>query len=82
MLPNNVLEELVMKKVFQLSELDCAACADRMETAIRKLPGVTAATVNFVTQRLTLEADDATFEEVVQAARKVAARTAHGCILS
>ncbi|HNX62553.1 MAG TPA: cation transporter, partial [Candidatus Limiplasma sp.] len=40
-----------MKKVFQLSELDCAACADRMETAIRKLPGVTAVAVNFVTQR-------------------------------
>ena len=70
-----------MKKVFQLSELDCAACADRMESAIRKLPGVTTANVSFVTQRLTLEADDAVFEETVQAVRKVAARTAHGCTL-
>ena len=81
MLPNNIREESVMKKVFQLSELDCAACADRMESAIRKLPGVTSATVSFVTQRLTLEADDAVFEETVQAVRKVAARTAHGCTL-
>lgn len=71
-----------MKKVFQLSDLDCAACADRMETSIRKLPGITSATVNFVTQRLTLEADDAIFEETVEAARKVAARAAHGCTLS
>ena len=33
-----------MKKRFKLVDLDCANCAAKMETAIKKLPGVTGAT--------------------------------------
>ncbi len=47
-----------MKKTFKLMDLDCANCARKMEDAIRKLPGVTSATVSFMTQKLTIEAED------------------------
>lgn len=64
-----------MKKVFALQDLDCANCAAKMETAISKLPGVQKVTVNFMTQKLTLEIDDADFshvlDEVEKAIRKV-----------
>lgn len=60
-----------MKKVFRLQELDCANCAAKMERAIAKIDGVTAASVNFLTQRLTLEADDAKFDAIVQEAVRV-----------
>jgi copper chaperone CopZ len=70
-----------MKKTFLLSALDCAACADRMETAIRRIPGVTGAQVNFVTQKLTLEADDTVFSQALEETRKIAARTVRGCLL-
>ena len=62
-----------MKKVFKLVDLDCANCAQKMEDAINRLPGVTAATVSFMTQKLTIEADDidAAMKDVVKCCKKV-----------
>ena len=51
-----------MKKVFKLEELDCANCAAKMERAIQKIEGVSSATVSFMTQKLTVEADDELFD--------------------
>ena len=68
-----------MKKVFKLEDLDCANCAAKMEAAINKLPGVTKATVSFMTQKLSIEADDAVFDEVVQAAVKCIAKVEPDC---
>ena len=47
-----------MKKTFKLIDLDCANCAANMETAIKKLPGVTDASVSFMAQKMTIEAED------------------------
>ena len=64
-----------MKKHFKLIDLDCANCAAKMEAAIKKLDGVHDATVSFMTQKLTLDADDARFDEILQkvvaAAKKI-----------
>ena len=62
-----------MKKTFKLTDLDCANCAAKMEDAIKKLPGVTDAAVSFLTQKMTIEADDvdAVMKDVVKACRKV-----------
>lgn len=64
-----------MKKSFKLIDLDCANCAAKMETAIKKLDGVNDATVSFIAQKMTVDADDARFEsimdEVVKICRKV-----------
>lgn len=54
-----------MKKIFKLRNLDCANCAAKMESGIQKLNGVTKATVSFMTQRLTLEAQDERFEQLI-----------------
>ena len=35
----------VMKKTYKLTDLDCANCAAKMETAIQKIDGVNDATV-------------------------------------
>jgi len=51
--------EITMKKAFKLSELDCGHCAQEIEDAVAKLDGVTKVRVNFMSQRMTLEADDA-----------------------
>ena len=68
-----------MKKVFKLEDLDCANCAAKMEAAIQKLPGVKSAAVSFMTQKLSLEADDEVFDEVVQAAVKCIAKVEPDC---
>ena len=68
-----------MKKSFKLEDLDCANCAAKMEAAIKKLDGVQSATVSFMTQKLTIEAEDARFDEVVKAAVKCIARVEPDC---
>ena len=59
-----------MKKTFLIEDLDCAHCAAKMEEAIKKLEGVTFATVNFVKSNITIEAPDEVFESVLAAAKK------------
>ena len=64
-----------MKKTFKLIDLDCANCAAKMENNIRKIDGLADATVSFMAQKMTVEADDDRFEsimdEVVKVCRKV-----------
>lgn len=64
-----------MKKKFKMQDLDCANCAAKMEEAIKKIDGVTDATVSFMMQKLTIEADesrmDEIMEQVVTACKKV-----------
>lgn len=64
-----------MKKKYQLKDLDCANCAAKMENAIKKIKGVNDASVSFMTQKLTIDAQEESFEgimkEVVNVCRKV-----------
>lgn len=57
-----------MKKSYKLQDLDCANCAAKMETAINKINGVNKATVSFMTQKLTIDADDSHFDEILNEA--------------
>ena len=68
-----------MKKVFKLVDLDCANCAQKMEDAINRLPGVTAATVSFMTQKLTIEADDDRFDAIVEQAAQACCKVDPDC---
>ena len=67
-----------MKKKFKV-EVDCANCAAKIENAISKIEGVNAVSVNFLTQKMTLEADDDRFDEILQQAVKTAKKTEAGC---
>ena len=68
-----------MKKVFKLVDLDCANCAAKMERAIAQLDGVQSVTVSFLAQKLTLEADDARFDEIVREMVKCVKRVEPDC---
>ena len=68
-----------MRKVFKLDEIDCAVCAGKLEDAIKKLDGVTDAKVNFLTQKLTLEAADEAFENVLESVVKLTADIEPDC---
>jgi len=60
-----------MKKKFAC-EVDCAACAQKLEDALGKLDGVEDVKVNFLTQKLTLTAADDAFDAVLDAVVKKA----------
>jgi Cd2+/Zn2+-exporting ATPase len=48
----------VLKSLFSIENIDCPMCALKIEKALKKLPGVTFAAIDFTNQRLHLEADD------------------------
>lgn len=52
-----------MKKTYKI-EVDCAACALKMEDATKKVEGIVDATISFMTQKMNVEfienADEAT----------------------
>lgn len=56
-----------MKKRFKC-EIDCANCAAKVENAIKKIDGVTDVKVNFMTQKMVFEAEDARFDELLKLA--------------
>ena len=68
-----------MKKTFKMIDLDCANCAAKMEAAIKKIDGVEDATVSFMAQKLTIQADDARFDAIVQEAVKACKKVEPDC---
>lgn len=55
-----------MKKTYSLDQLDCAACAAKMEEAASQVPGVEELRINFLTKTMSLTASDDHFEQVAQ----------------
>ena len=68
-----------MKKTFKLIDLDCANCAAKMETAIKKLDGVSDATVSFMTQKMTIDADSAQFDDIMKQVVKTCKKVEPDC---
>lgn len=53
-----------MEKFFRIEGLDCANCAAKIERAVSKLDKVAKVTINFMTGKMLLAADEQSFEEV------------------
>ena len=70
-----------MKKRFNLTDLDCASCAAKMEQASKKLPGVRDASVSGLTEKRTLDADDARVDAIVQEVVKVCKKVEPDCVI-
>lgn len=68
-----------MKKTYALDELDCANCGLKMEEAVRKIDGVKSVNISFMTQKITLEADDADFDRVLKEAVKACKKVEPDC---
>ena len=70
-----------MKKTYKLEDLDCANCAAKMETAIKKIKGVTNASVSFLTQKMTVETDGDSLDEIMKEAVKVCRKIEPDCVI-
>ncbi|MBQ6341794.1 MAG: cation transporter [Anaerolineaceae bacterium] len=68
-----------MKKVYKLRDLDCANCAAKMEANIKKIPGVTNASVNFMMQKLAIESDTDDFDALMKEVTKVISKVEPDC---
>ena len=61
-----------MKAVLKLEGLDCANCAAKIENVVGKVPGVQEVSVSFMTQKMTLVADDDRMDAVIEEASRIA----------
>ena len=68
-----------MKKTSKRRDLDCANCAAKMEDAIRKLDGVQDVSISFMTQKLTIEAEEDRLDEIMRQAVKVCKKVEPDC---
>lgn len=68
-----------MKKSFVLEDLDCANCARKMEEAISKIDGVVSVNVSFISQKMTIEADDIVFDDIMKKVVKTIKKVEPDC---
>lgn len=54
-----------MKKTIKLIDLDCGHCANKIQKAVQKIDGVTHVEVNFLNQKMVLEAPDEKFDAIL-----------------
>ncbi|MBC8538200.1 cation transporter [Christensenellaceae bacterium NSJ-63] len=70
-----------MKKVYQLEGLDCANCAAKLERAIGEIEGVSAASISFMTQRMTIETQEDQLAGVMKMVKKTIRKVEPDCTL-
>ena len=70
-----------MRKSFKLQDLDCANCGAKMEAGIKKIDGVQNAVVSFMSQRLTIEADENDMDRIIKEAKAVCKKIEPDCTI-
>lgn len=70
-----------MKKTYKLEDLDCANCAAKMEEAVRNIKGVKSASVNFLTQKMIVDAEEEEFDAIMKKAVKVCRKVEPDCTI-
>lgn len=70
-----------MKKTYRLEDLDCANCAAKMENAIKDIPGVNDCSISFMAQRMTIDADEKSFNSIMKKAVKACRKIEPDCTI-
>ncbi len=60
-----------MRKVIKLDGEICANCASKIQAKVEKLPGVNSASVNALTYKFTLDADEGAFDAALSRAVEI-----------
>jgi len=59
-----------MEKIIKLVGLGCANCAAKMERSVGKIDGITSCSINFMSQKMFIEAPDDRIAEILVEAEK------------
>ena len=71
-----------MKKNFKIEDLCCANCAAKIEDRIKKLDKVISANLNFMAEKLTVEAEEQDFDLLIPEIRKIVKKIEPDCSLT
>ncbi len=70
-----------MVKKFKITGLDCANCARELEEELSKIKGMNSCRIGFITSKITIDADDSVFNEVLNQAKKIALHFEDGVVI-
>ena len=59
-----------MKKKFKVEGIDCPNCAAKIEKMVGELEGITSSKINFMAEKLTVEAEESVLEGLLEAVTK------------
>ncbi len=65
---NVIKEVIIMRQIYHLQGLDCASCAQKIETAAAKMDNVNKALVDFSSSRIILDMEETAQKEEIKAA--------------
>lgn len=71
-----------MKKTYKMIDLECAACAAKMENKIAALDGVESVSISFMTGKITIATDDRRHNEIMKKAAKICKSIEPDCTIS
>jgi len=69
-----------MKKSYKI-DVDCANCAAKMERAVAKIPGVKSVSISFLTQKISVETDGDSLDDIMKEAARVCKKVERGCVI-
>ena len=72
---------VINMKTYYIEGLDCANCAAKMEDAIKKLDGVNDANVSFMTQKMTIDAEDDKFDDIMKEVVEICKKVEPDCVI-
>ena len=59
-----------MKKKFKVEGIDCPNCAAKIEKMVGELEGITSSKINFMAEKLTVEAEESVLEGLLESITK------------
>ncbi len=71
-----------MKKIIKIKGLDCANCAAYLERKLALIDGMEDVSVNFISKRITVNADEDRMETVLRDVKKVTGDIEPDCVLN
>ena len=60
-----------MKSTYKIKGIDCANCAAQLENAISKVEGVESISISFMAERMVIEYNEQSKEDVMKKVKKV-----------
>lgn len=70
-----------MEKKFKIIGIDCANCARELEEKILKVKGVNFCRISFITEKITIDANDKEFDSILLKICKIAKKFEDGVVI-
>ncbi|MFI3324647.1 MAG: cation transporter [Clostridia bacterium] len=70
-----------MRKVYKMEDLECAHCAGLMEEEIKKLDGVNKVSLNFISQKMSLDCNEDKLDDILKKAQKICKKFEPDCTI-